>query len=632
MTDTFRKLTDYQHARHRTEMYLGSREEHTQTVLVFDGENLSLQEQTWVPALYTAWREIIDNALDEMIGHGHGDTLKVSYDPETMEIEVEDNGRGLPIDEIPELGKGPAASILLGEARAGRNFDERGAVAGVNGLGAACVNFVSSEFHLEVVRDAKTLTQTWTEGTYRKQDIHRTEGAVIGEGPKRRSGTKVRFRPSAKVFQKMILPLEFIQSRMWDIAVANPGLKVFFNGERLEVPTGKADPVMDVLMKQFTPALVDTRSERVHARFYVTSGVTEEEHVHSLVNNIPVLQGGSHVDEFRVLFHNALIRELDPVARKTLGSKSKDQVLNRSDVAAGLLIYNITTMTDPHFDGQMKGRLSSDIKADIRGGFLNSDVKGFIRKNPQWVAQVIERCRRRTQTATRREIDKEQRKLAKAKIASLKDATGARRDKCVLFLAEGESAISGMMSVRDATIHGGIGLRGKIMNVHGVPPKKVLESKALTDIMNSLGLKIGETANPMSLRYGRVYIATDEDEDGKNITALIVNFLYRFWPELFQDPKHPYVFKFSTPLIMLVKGSQRKYIYASDYDDFDPSEWSGWQIIRAKGLARLTQPDWKEAIEKPKLIPIVDDGNLGETLDLIFNPDRADDRKEWLGN
>lgn len=628
MTEQFKKLSDYQHARQRTEMYLGSREPHTQTVLTFDGKTVGLTEQTWVPSLYTGWRELIDNALDEMVAHGHGDCLRVSYDPETTVIEVEDNGRGLPLDEKPELGKGPAASILLGEARAGRNFDERGAVAGVNGLGAAIVNFTSEWFELDVWREGQYLHQRWEEGTYKKQDIHKTLGPTVVPDKNKRNGTRVRFKPSARVWPKMILPLDFIHSRMWDIAIANPKLKVWFNGVQLVVSDAVKDAVMSTLFIEPKASLIETKTKRVHSRFYVVPGHTEDEHIHSLVNNIPVFSGGPHIDEFRSLFYASLITRIDPLVKKAIGSKKTETLVTRQDVAQGLLIYNITFMDDPHFDSQTKTRLVSEIKPDIRQGFMESDVAGFVRRNPEWVARVVARCLARTQAANSRAVEKAQRALSKTKIASLKDATGKDRHNCILFIAEGESAISGMTSVRDAKIHGGIGLLGKIMNVFDKTPKQVLESKALTDIMNSIGLKIGEKAVPANLRYGKIYLTMDEDEDGKNITALVVNFLFKFWPELFRG--EPVVYRFSTPLIILVKGNERRYIYTDVYDQFDPNEWKGWQIIRAKGLARLTKDDWKIAVEQPKLIPILDDGRMAETLDLIFNPDKADARKDWL--
>jgi DNA gyrase/topoisomerase IV subunit B len=199
-------------------------------------------------------------------------------------------------------------------------------------------------------------------------------------------------------------------------------------------------------------------------------------------------------------------------------------------------------------------------------------------------------------------------------------------------LGEGDSALNYMMNVRDPEIHGCLPLRGKILNVNGVHPKTVIASESLLDIMTSIGLQIGTKANLMHLRYGKIYIATDEDEDGKNICALIVNFLHRFWPELFESAV---VFKFSTPFIIAHKGKQTKYIYSDDYEKFqsDLGKWKGWSITRAKGLGALEEADWVHSLANPTLVPLVDDdGTMKETLDLIFNKARADDRKVWLSD
>jgi DNA gyrase subunit B len=625
---TERTLSEYAHIRKRTEMYFGSREANTHNVLNFNGITLSLQEQTWIPSLYTAFRELVDNALDEVVSHGHGDMIKVTYDPNTMIISVEDNGRGIPIHEIPAVGKGPAASYMMSNPRSGRNFDDRGTVSGVNGLGASAVNITAEWFELEVRRDNQRMTQRWTEGVYGKKEIHKTDGPVLKKSTSNKTGTKVRFKPSDKVWPNMMLPIGFIESRMWDIALSNPKLKVYFNDTKLTT-TGR-DPISGTLFNN-KATLLETKTDRVHAKFYAMAGICEDEHIHSLVNNIPVLQGGPHIDEFRHLFYSTIIKILDPIVQRTLkAKKSSGTLVTRSDVAQDILIYNVTVMDDPHFDSQSKTRLVSEVKPDIKAGFFESDVSAFIKKNPKWVQAVINRCVNRTNASSNRSLVKDQKKLSKTKIATLRDATGKNRTKCSLFITEGDSAAAGLVSARDASIHGILPLRGKIMNVHGITPKKVLASKALTDIMGAIGLRIGEPANPMHLRYGKIYITTDADEDGKNITTLLVNFLFTFWPELFDHPKNPIVYQFDTPLIILVKGKDRKYIHADSYDGFDVSKWSGWQIIRAKGLARLTQPDWKNVIANPKLIPMFNDGGMRKVLDLIFDPTKADERKVWL--
>ena len=627
--ETLKKLDDYQHARLRTEMYLGSREPHTQTILHFDGERLVLREFTWVPALYTALRELIDNALDEMVGHGHGDTLNVNFDADQFICSVADNGRGLPIGERKSLGRGPAASILLGEARAGRNFDERGQVAGTNGLGAACTNFTAEWFELDVYHGAKRLKQRWDESTYRGADKHKTKGPSIVRGSKTKHGTTITYKPSAKVFPHLLLPAEFIKGRLWDIAVANSKLKVFFNGERLQPQRGR-DAVEATYFRDTSVGKVSFRDGDFTSTFYVVPGFNgDDEHVHSVVNNLPALQGGSHVEAFRNLFYPAAMAELQR-PRGNVFTKEK-LTLTRADLANGVLIFNVTTMDGPNFDSQTKSRLITEVKSTMRGCFDDFEVGSMFRRNPEWIEMIAERCRRRTSSKEDLEVRRTQKKLSKTKVAKLTDAIGTDRSRCVLFLGEGDSALNLMMNVRDPEIHGCLPLRGKILNVHGVTPKKVIASQALLDIMTAIGLQIGEKANPLHLRYGAVYIATDEDEDGKNITALLVNFLYRFWPELFEAE---YVYKFSTPFIIAHKGKRTKYIYADGYDDFQANlgKWKGWSITRAKGLGALETEDWEHALEHPMLVPIVDDGELEETLGLIFDPGRVADRKEWLTN
>lgn len=193
------------------------------------------------------------------------------------------------------------------------------------------------------------------------------------------------------------------------------------------------------------------------------------------------------------------------------------------------------------------------------------------------------------------------------------------------------SAISGMGSVRDPDLHGGMGMRGKVLNVNGEVAKKVIDNKELADIMNCLGLIIGQKAKRDELRYGKVYLATDMDPDGANIAALLVNFFYSFWPELFDPNQAPFIHVFQTPFIIADKGKVRKYWYAHDYAQFKPENYVGWSITRAKGLGTLTREDWEYSIKNPVAVPLLDDGKLEEALDLIFNSKKTDERKEWIG-
>lgn len=626
-----RSIEFYEAARIRTEMFLGSRELHTEDVLNYDGKDLKIDSFTWVPALWTCLREIIDNAVDELIAHGHGDTIRVSYDIMNMVFTVEDNGHGLPIDEIKSVGKGPAASIMLARAFSGDNFDDdRASMAGMNGVGASMVNFTSEYFELEVYGKVKSgphkkFTQRWDEGVYGGKPIHKTKGPHVIRGSKSKSGTKITFKPSAKVYAKMELPEEFVIGRLWDIAVTNPKLRVFYNGKRLQLHAGR-DQIKTTYFYDKKVSVVTVKDGDFNADFYLIPGFTEKDgHVHTLVNNIPTFRGGTHVDAFNTHFYTKALAELEKHAKR---AKVK---LRRDDISNGLLVYGIVRMQDPTFDSQTKTNLIKEVNNHFKTGFDPFLVGSAFRRNPSWVEGVIAAAQRRTEKKEQKEVNQEQRKRSKTKIAKLSDANSRIRRNCILFLMEGDSAISNFPPASDPEIHGYMPLRGKIMNVHGITARKAMTSEALLDIMTAMGLKVGE--KPVDLRYGKVFVTPDEDEDGKNIAALIFMFFYRFWPEMYEGPA-PVVYKFNTPFVILSKGKQRKYIYAEDYEEFQRNleKYKGWDIRRAKGLGSLEPEDWEYALKHPNVVPILNDGKLGEVFDLIFNTARADDRKEWLAD
>ena len=159
----------------------------------------------------------------------------------------------------------------------------------------------------------------------------------------------------------------------------------------------------------------------------------------------------------------------------------------------------------------------------------------------------------------------------------------------------------------------------------------MLDDGALRDIMNSIGISPTKKLDRSEMRYGQIYIAHDMDPDGLNIGALLNNFFYTYWPEMYDPNQEPIVHVFMTPFIIAEKGKQRKYWYSDDYLEFNPEDYKGWSITRAKGLGTLTKEDWQHSIDQPKLMPLVDDGKMQEALDLIFNGKRADDRKNWIG-
>lgn len=194
------------------------------------------------------------------------------------------------------------------------------------------------------------------------------------------------------------------------------------------------------------------------------------------------------------------------------------------------------------------------------------------------------------------------------------------------------SAISMASAVRDPEIHGGLPLRGKILNVRGETNKTVLDNQICQDIMSSIGLIMGQKVDRTSLRYGQVWITCDADTDGANIMALLTNFFYLYWPELFDPQQPPFFLVFSTPFIIQEdKKKHRHYWYSDDWQNYRGEDWQGCpKPTRAKGLGSLEEIDWKNSLVSPRLIPLLDDGKLSDTLDLLFNKTRADARKMWM--
>jgi DNA gyrase/topoisomerase IV subunit B len=344
------------------------------------------------------------------------------------------------------------------------------------------------------------------------------------------------------------------------------------------------------------------------------------------VNAIPLFNGGTHIDAFRRGFHSGLLAALERESRK------RKLLPNRADVGDGLLLYAVLEMAAPSYDSQSKSRLINEhVGARVRKLLDNPEFfRGVIKKHPQWIDSIYARCAERTQAKDSRDLKKQGKKNLRQKIEDLEDACGIDRSKCILFITEGKSAVAGITEARDANIQGALPMRGKILNVYGESTKTILANEALAKIMNSVGLIPGERVNRHSLRYGRVYLTCDADEDGKNISALLCNFFYNCWPELFDADKQPFIYIFETPLIIAVKGKQRKYWYSKNYGDFDPTRYSGWEVTRAKGLAALTKDDWRQILVEPQTVPIIDDGRLGETFRLLFSPD-SKARKEWMG-
>jgi|AGFS01.1.fsa_nt_gi Type IIA topoisomerase (DNA gyrase/topo II, topoisomerase IV), B subunit len=638
------RLNDYQHARIRTEMYLGSRSVHEHQVVLFKEDGYNVVNLEWVPALITAFREIIDNSLDEFKKAGTKDpVLKIDYNEDDLSFVISDNGRGIPIDYVPEFDV-HLCTMVLTETKTGRNFDDskREGTIGQNGLGGSITMCVSSKAELEIHRNGRPyktqasndgydgiykFNQKFKEGTIMFPELDIQE-PTIRKVQADKTGTSISFTLSPEVFKNRNLPMDLVYSILKEIASANPAYKIILNGKKIAT---KATPEKTLFgANKMMNLNVKDDSIGFDSTFYIVPNAVKDMntnfHMQGIVNNAPAFDGGTHLETFKKFFALGVSTALEKEAKK------RKMTPNRGDIEEGLMIYNVTTMNAPSFNSQIKSKLTNEnVIAPVKKAMTPEFFDELVKKNKDWVEEIFERTAARTNKKDADEDRRLAKKLLKAKVAKLLDATGSNRTECILLIAEGDSAVSNMSAARDSKKHGILPLRGKIKNVNGTEKTKdLMDSDALKDIMASINLIPGQKAIRDELNYGKLYICADEDEDGKNIGALVVNFLYKFWPELFEDAENPFVYIFKTPFIILEKGKESRYYYGHNVEEYNPEEWKGWKATRAKGLGTLEKSNFRDALTNGVAVAIVDDGNLGPTLDLIFNKERADDRKEWM--
>lgn len=444
-----KKLSDFEHARQRTEMYFGSRSCSEQNVLLFSKDGYTVKTEQWVPALLTAFREIIDNSLDEFKKAGTKDpVLRVSYNEETMSFVISDNGRGIPIDYVHDYNTN-VCTMVLTETKTGRNFDDsqRDEVIGQNGLGGSITVIVSSKCSIEIHRTGKPnktakaneyeghykFTQEFEEGNILFPDLI-IHDPKIQKVQSDKTGTTISFTLSDKVFDNRVLPTALVYSILKEIATANQNYKVYLNDERITVK-GSTEKELFGTNKAIT-LVVDDAETKFHSTFYVIPDAVKDcpvnFHMQGLVNNAPALDGGSHLDAFKKNFALGILGALEKEAKKR---KLKP---NRSDIEEGLLIYNVTKMSAPNFASQIKTKLiNNTVVKPINAAMTEEYYAEVVKKNKDWVNDIFERCSLRTNKKEDDENARLGKKLLKAKVANLRDAIGQDRMECILYCAEG---------------------------------------------------------------------------------------------------------------------------------------------------------------------------------------------------
>ena len=608
-----RVLTDREHVRQRTQIYLGNTHPTSYPIPIFIN-GYDVQSLTFIPAVYKAIGEIIDNSIDEFAQTTPvGKVLTINANPLLGEYVIGDNGRGIPIGKH-ETGK-YTPEVALGSLRSGRNFEEEltKGVIGQNGVGSACTNFCSVDFHVEINRGGKVYNQTFSDGANHVSTPIITNGSTT-------TGTKVTFTLDPGVFSDITIPDTLMHNRAIEIALTNPRVTVVYNGKKYKFQKGFDD---------YVKTLSDTfyKFQQGDMEFFVIFGTHNhtEEQMFTWVNSSLLFDGGLCNTQFLNAFTDRVIKHLQPLAKK-----QKAEV-TRNDIRQGLLVLGNMRISNPEYDAQSKTRLTGpNLRVDMQK-MVEGLWKQFARQNKEWLDRVLEHAMVRHHVRANKKAINDHAKTLKKKVPGLVDATHKSRGMCQLLITEGLSAASTIVESRDPKTTASFPLTGKVNNVYGATVAQVLKMGKLTNLLAAIGLTPGRKALRSELRFGKIVIATDADVDGSDIFTLLINMFYQFWPELYDKHYDPIIYRLIAPNVCCLKGKQRVHYSTRKEYEQNKGKHRGWEIRYYKGLGSMQKQDWAMILsgETDTLVPVTDDGNMRKTLQLLFGPD-ADMRKGWL--
>lgn len=596
----YQLLDEIEHVLKRPGMYIGSTKPHTGQEWILNDGMYSKEELSYNPGFLKLFDEIISNSVDEHKRSGKINQIKVVV--KGNQISVWDNG-GIPVVQHPEH-KVWIPELIFSNLRAGSNFndDEGRTVAGTNGVGASLVNIFSNKFKIDTADGKKRFIQTFTKNMSVKGE------PKISASPQ--SFTEISYEPDLSRFELSQLDeshIKMMRKRVIDIAAANPGLKLEFNGEKFRFKNFKE--YVDLYVQN----PIWEKSE--HWEFAIGHSKDGYQSI-SFVNSIETKDGGTH--------ENYILNQVIENLRGLIKKKHKVEV-KPSEIRNHVFLFINCTVINPAFSSQTKEKLITEPK---EFGTAHSVSEKFAKAvfASEVVESLLDWIQQKKQAEERAELRKLNKSLATTKVLKLIDAKGKDRTKCSLGIFEGMSALSAVRKFRDPQVFGAFPLKGKFLNVSEMKNSDVIKNDEVVQLMASLGIKLGE--DPKDMRYNKILIYTDADPDGDSIAGLLINFFNKYWPELVSEGK---VFKVMTPLVVAKKGKEIMPFYtADDYLKWEAkTKMAGWNVEYKKGLAALEDDEYREIIHNPNLVQLTNDKQAKQSLEDWFGNDSAP-RKERL--
>ena len=496
--------------------------------------------------------ETVDNSIDEAMA-GYCTDIEVTIN-EDNSITVEDNGRGIPVDMHEKLHKS-ALEVVMTVLHAGGKFDKGSykVSGGLHGVGVSCVNALSSHMLSQVFRGGKIYQQEYEKG----KPLYSVK--VVGETDKR--GTRQQFWPDPTIFTHTVYRWDIIANRMRELAFLNAGIKITLKDLRPDEEGKTKEEVFHAKdgLKEFVRYVdrhrthlfddviyLKTEKQGIPIEIAVMYNTDYSENIHSYVNNINTIEGGTHLTGFRMALTRTLkaYAEADPTISKQI-EKAKVEIAPE-DFREGLTAVISIKVAEPQFEGQTKTKLgNSEVQGAVQQA-VNEALADYLEEHPDEAKRI---CEKVVLAATARIAARKARESVQRKNfmtggglpGKLADCSMKDPKECEIFLVEGDSAGGSAKQGRDRFRQAILPLRGKILNVEKVQWHKVFEAESVMNIIQSIGVRFGvdgedsKEANTDKLRYDKIIIMTDADVDGSHIDTLIMTLFYRFMPKVIEE-------------------------------------------------------------------------------------------------
>ncbi len=579
--------------------------------------------------------EVVDNSLDEALA-GFCTEVDVTVHPD-QSVSVRDNGRGIPVDIHPQMGKS-AAEVVLTVLHAGGKFDKKSyqVSGGLHGVGVSVVNALSARLSLTIWRNGHEWHQEYRRGI--------ATGPLTATGDAEGTGTLVQFLPDPDIFSESEFSWDILSSRLRELAFLNPGIRIVLHHlplekEKIFCYEGGTCSFVEYLNRGretlFAPPLcLSGEKDGVLVDVAVQYNDTYQERVFGFANLIHTIEGGTHVSGFRT----ALTRGVNEMARRLKIMKDKDPNLTGDDLKEGLTAVLSVKLPEPQFEGQTKTKLGNGEIKGIVDSLVYDGLMALLEERVEVLRPLVEKAvlARQAREAAKKARELVQRKSALSSFdlpGKLADCSGKDPSACEVYIVEGDSAGGSAKQGRDRSFQAILPLRGKILNVEKARLDKALSNLEIRTIIRALGCGIGDDFDAAKLRYHRTIIMTDADVDGAHIRTLLLTLFYRFMPQIIEQG-HLYVAQ--PPLYRFQTGKDVTYCYTERElkDLIARGEGKKYAIQRYKGLGEMNPEQLWETTMNPatrtmKRVDVEDAVEADEAFSILMG-DKVEPRREFI--